>query len=268
MAWMRITAAGLLAAAGICAGAGSAPALASTVTISGTAKAGTTPDSNDANASVNATLSGGVASGSLSTYGNEGGFLAPGGTFEGKVTCMVVSGARVTVGAFGIATREAPGGSEETLPGKYAQLLTVEFGSFPNTVVEGGSPFPDSFGGLGPRFEGVSASAAPKCSKGSFKDQHLPTGGGVIDLSPVISTPKSGHVSHGKVTLTGTGQADQGIELLETADVHPIESGDETTASSKGKWSISLSGLAPGTYDFAVSDGAPTHSNVVEIKVV
>src|ERR1700683_4188686 len=88
-------------------GFGGAPAaLASppTVTLSGEGRDGYSPDSTNASAGVNATLSGGLASGSLETGGKVGDFGGTWFAFRGNVTCMVVEGNQVTVGAFGTAS--------------------------------------------------------------------------------------------------------------------------------------------------------------------
>jgi hypothetical protein len=130
------------------------------------------PDSYTRAAEVGAVSKGRLIRGMLETVGNPPG---PGGSnhpvrFSGHVTCMTVSdeGRRVAVGAYGSVTRRHE--KLERLPGKYAQILTVEFGEFPN-VLEPSSPLTDTFGVLGAEGEGIKSTSRPNCANATFTAQ-------------------------------------------------------------------------------------------------
>ena len=130
-------------------GAAAALAALPTVTLSGEGRNGSSPDSITASADVNATLSGGLASGTLNTSGRAGGFHETWVAFNGNVTCMVVEGKQVTVGALGTASRGPVAGPGATkLPGSYAQLLTVEFGEFKDPYLEYSPIYTAAFGNM------------------------------------------------------------------------------------------------------------------------
>jgi len=144
-----------------------APAASATATytLSGSGNNGLpfSPDSNTRDATVDATRTGTVVGGTLETAGRE---ESPGlfDLFSGSVTCMKVElkGKRVVVGAFGRVHLEG----QPDLPGKYAQILTVEFGSFENPVQE---KFSSRFAILGGSGQGERSLTPPSCSKASFK---------------------------------------------------------------------------------------------------
>jgi len=256
-----------LASLGVVNGASAfpaAPVSPPTVTLSGRASNGRSPDSDLNNAIVNATLSEGIASGTLRTAEPFGPISGEGREFEGTVTCMHVDGARVTVGAVGTASfRGTP------QAGSYIQLLTVEFGEFPNDIEEDGAPFTFTYGDeLG--IEGMPSKGRPKCRDALFSDQMVDPhfNDGAIFLSPSIKSPKSGDISFdGAVKLSGTGQADSTIEVYE---VGHEATGTEVAVSATGTWSLKLAGLRIGARIFQASavDGSEVPSNIVEIAVV
>jgi len=132
----------VVAAIGVCTFAaiglsGAPAALASppTVTLSGRSADGGSPDSAVDEVDVSATLSNGVATGSLSDWGHRGELGGNLDVFEGNVTCMVLHGNRAVVGAFGSAWEDEAGPHDENLqfPGTYAQVLTLEFTDSPRT---------------------------------------------------------------------------------------------------------------------------------------
>jgi hypothetical protein len=253
---------------------GVSQALASppTVTLSGSATDGQiSPNSDRIDASVNATLSNGVASGSLNTRGRVGDeFESTWYEFTGNVTCMIVHGKRVTVGAFGMVTAVTQGfGPPEIshLPGDYAQVFTVEFGEFKNLAEEFGAPLSDTYGMLGEHEDGLQSKTAPSCRKASFAHEALPTEKSVIHLSPSITSPRDGHVSHdGIVKLSGTGEPNRVIEVYE---VGREASTTEVTANADGRWSLTLGGLSPGMHLFTASavNGSAIPANTVEVEV-
>jgi hypothetical protein len=114
-------------------------------------------------ASVNATLSVGIATGTLETSGGSGGLWHE---FKGTVTCMVVEGAHATIGALG-KDREVPtGGPPKAVAGEFAQLLTVEFGEYTDFTKEELPTYTDRFGDmLGTHDEGVEAASRPTAAK-------------------------------------------------------------------------------------------------------
>jgi hypothetical protein len=160
---------------------GASAALASTTyTLSGSGNNGgrPSPDSETRFVSVHATLSRGVAHGTLETGGNLDGSGGPFYEFAGHVTCMKVFDKKhkVTVGAHGTVSFAGT-----VLPGKYAQILTVEFGTFESLEPEGETiTYTDSFGASE---KGVKSSKPPTCSGASFSEQYLPRRGGIIQLT-------------------------------------------------------------------------------------
>ncbi len=249
---------------------GAALASPPSVTLSGSSTNEFTGEHPEARAEVSATLNDGVASGTLSTGGWEPKLGAHHNSFDiftGNVTCMVVRGSRVTVGALGTVSVQPLEGPPTTLPGTYAQLLTVEFGEF-----EAGRHFlPDSFGSLGEYHEGLLSASPPNCHHASFEHQSLPYGQfsqGAIYLSPSITSPTDGHISrNGTVTLSGTGEPNRAIKVYEVGD----EAGaTEVTANANGEWSLTLSGLSAGTHVFTASavNGSEVPANTVEVEVV
>ena len=246
---------------------GAALASPPTVTLSGNGGNGHSPDSNDADAYVSATLSKRIASGSLDTFGRDERVLYRWFHFTGTVTCMDVDGKHVTVGAFGTTRLEGGGQPEEQLPGTYAQVLTVEFGE----IEEPGHEFPVfrsySFGMLGEANQGVQSNAPPNCNKHySFAHQIVPTFG-VIHISPSITWPRDGHISRrGNLRLCGTGEPNRAIKVYE---VGHEATGTEVTADARGKWSLTLTGVSKGTHVFTASavNGSEVPANTVEVIV-
>ncbi len=170
-------------AAGAIGGTGGVAAAATTSTLTGGGSNGApfSPDSVTAVVSeVDASVTRGMASGSLETVGRPTG--GPDGTeyiFSGSVKCMRVmkKGARVIVGASGTVEVRPPNFSEwHQLAGKYEQILTVEPGEFEDPY-EPGRKLHATFGLLGEDYNGVMNNEPPTCKKFSFKHQMLPTGG-------------------------------------------------------------------------------------------
>jgi hypothetical protein len=260
---------------------GSTSALASppALTLSGSGGEGPSPDSTHFRAQVDATLSDGVASGSLVTEGKTGEIAGTWHVFEGSITCMVVNGNRATVGAVGTAHVQPFGPpSTEKLPGVYAQQLTVEFGWFKDGEREAEVFFGDrDFGALGVDDEGVQTEAPPKCEEppAVTSPTELLLGvvgsqqSGSFTISPWITSPGGGdaYVSDtGEVTLSGTGQADTTVTVYEVNDQ---SNGWNTTVSPSGEWSATVTGLTDGLHLLAAStvDGSPVASNTVEVDV-
>ena len=245
------------------------PALASapTVTIEGSGRDGYTPSSTHNQASVNATLSAGIATGTLETSGGSDGLWRE---FKGTVTCMVIEGAHATIGARG-KDREVPiEGPPKALPGEFAQLLTVEFGKYTDYTQEELPTYTDRFGQmLGTRNEGVESSVAPNCGEaGALSSGYLPTSGGVFHLSPSTTSPKDGSLSEsGTVTLSGTAEPNSSIWVYEVGE-EPDE-GTLVTADAEGAWSLTVKELAVGVHVFeALSEsGSKVPSNTVEVEV-
>jgi hypothetical protein len=263
----------LAVAVAICAMAcgWAAPALASppTVTIEGSGSDGFTPSSSHNHASVNATLSGGVATGTLTTSGSSNGL---GHEFKGAVTCMVIDGAHTTVGALGKDRLVPNEGPPKSVPGEFAQLLTVEFGKYTDPSQEESPIYTDRFGGmLGEHDEGVESSVAPDCSEGGAlsSSAYLPTFGGVFHLSPSITSPEDGDVSEtGTVTLSGTAEPNTTIWVYEEGE-EPAE-GTPVTVNAEGAWSLTVEGLSVGIHVFSAiaQSGSTVPSNTVEVEVV
>lgn len=132
---------------------------------------------------VDASLNAGIPSGTLETSGREGSYLGGGWwyTFTGTVTKMRIVGHRAIVWAWGTVERMQTGGPEHmVLPGSYAQVLSVKYGSFMSPF-ENEPPLPDEFGVLGQAEQGIPEEdpgvfPAPR----SFKDQIVNTGEGFI----------------------------------------------------------------------------------------
>jgi hypothetical protein len=251
-------------------GLGATEALAAppSVTLSGTGLDGSPSSSDDKTdfASVNATLSQGVATGTLETAGKKGDVYGTWYVFEGNVTCMVVHGTHVKVGAFGTVWRgpsREPGAPREQLPGTYAQVLSVEFGEFSRAEEFQNPPPPltDTFGMVGENNRGLPSSTPPSCTAlGSFKNQHRPSSGGAIAISPSITSPKDGYRSKtGSVKFSGTAEPNTAIKVYE-------EGGEgrsaDVTADANGKWTVTLNGLGVGAHTFSAISLAPTGSTV------
>jgi hypothetical protein len=264
----------LAVAVAICAMAcaWAAPALASppTVTIEGSGPDGFSPSSVSDKAAVNATLSAGVATGTLETVGKAN---ETSHSFKGAVTCMAIDGAHVTIGALGTDQIQPTFGPPKAVPGEFAQLLTVEFGKYTDPFLEESPIFTDRFGGmLGEHNEGVESSVAPNCAEGvalSSSTAALPTFGGVFHLSPSINSPKDGAVSeNGTVTLSGTGEPNTTIWVYEEGE-EPA-AGTAVTVNAEGAWSLAVEGLSTGVHVFSAIEqsGSKVPSNTVEVEVV
>jgi hypothetical protein len=261
-----------MAICAVACGGWAAPALASppTVTIEGSGTDGSSPSSVRDKAVVNATLSAGVATGTLETVGIAAGV---GHKFKGAVTCMSTEGAHTTIGALGTDQLVPNEGPPKAVPGEFAQLLTVEFGKYTDPFLEESPIFTDRFGGmLGEHNEGVESSVAPNCAEGvalSSSTAALPTFGGVFHLSPSIISPKDGAVSEdGTVTLSGTAEPNTTIWVYEEGE-EPA-AGTAVTVNAEGAWSLTIEGLSTGIHVFRASaqSGSKVPSNTVEVEVV
>ena len=264
----RLVAVGVAACLAACCFASPALASAPTVTIEGSGIDGYTPSSAHDQASVNAALSAGVATGTLETSGGSGGLWH---AFKGAVTCMVVEGAHVTIGALG-KDREVPTeGPPKAVSGEFAQLLTVEFGKYTDFTQEEMPTYTDRFGHmLGTRNEGVESSVAPNCGEaGALSSGYLPTFGGVFHLSPSITSPEDGSVSESAtVTLSGTAEPSSSIWLYEVGE--EPEEGTLVIAHAEGAWSLAVEELAVGVHVFSAlaQSGSKAPANTVEVEVV
>jgi hypothetical protein len=264
----RLLAVGAAVCVAACCFASPALASAPTVTIEGSGHDGYTPSSTHNSASVNATLSAGVATGTLETAGGTGGLWHE---FKGTVTCMTVEGAHTTIGALG-KDREVPNeGPPKAVSGEFAQLLTVEFGKYTDFTKEEMPTYTDRFGGmLGTHNEGVESSVAPNCSEGgALSSGYLPTFGGVFHLSPSITSPKDGSVSEsGTVTLSGTAEPNSSIWVYEAGE--EPEEGTLVTVDAEGAWSLTVEELAVGVHVFSAisQSGSKVLANTVEVEVV
>lgn len=285
---------GLLAVLGVSAtvlvvlgGSGPALAAAPSMTLTGSAQTGFTPDSFGHRVSVDASLSGAVASGSLNTEEHTGGILGGDVGFEStQVTCMVVSGTRVVVGALGRAWKQPnpDPSSREELRGEYVQFLDVDFGRFsPEKVplMPPHSPIEFSYGGLiGAHKEGVPSSEAPSCATAvSSFDAGFYTAGGGMRLSPSIDSPADGTRVHGAhLHVSGGGEPNTTVTVT-AHEERAAEGGgaefpvlDEATVlvGEGGAWSATLK-AAPRARTIVLSacaDVARTPSNPVEVIAV
>ncbi len=265
----RLLAVGVAVCMAACCFASPALASAPTVTIEGSGRDGYSPSSTHNQASVDATLSAGVATGTLTTSGGSGGLWHE---FKGTVTCMVLEGAHVTIGALG-KDREVPNeGPPKAVSGEFAQLLTVEFGEFTDFTREELPTYTDRFGQmLGTHDEGVEASVAPNCGEAGAlsSSAYLPTFGGVFHLSPSIASPEDGSVSEsGTITLSGTAEPSSSIWVYEVGD--EPEEGTPVTADAEGAWSLTVEELAVGVHVFSAlaQSGSKVPANTVEVEVV
>lgn len=261
----------LVTVVALCATAGAAWAAPEPVSISGEANdRGVSPESFVQETSVTATLDGSVASGALKTEAKVGSDLS--GhiyNFDGEVTCVLDRGKRVTIGAFGTVTKSPLMGppEETTLEGKYAQLLTIEFGEFVNPR-QGKPPLTFSYGLLHPDY-GVPSASPPSCAHASFKDQMETTGGKPVYISPTITRPRSGRITRSpNVTLGGRAEPNRPLDVYEVGQ--PPGGGQETTPGPDGRWTLEEQGLALGRHDFVAStvDGSEVPSNAVEVVVL
>jgi hypothetical protein len=251
-------------------GAATALASAPSVTLSGEAGDESTPASKrDRVTSVQATLNGSTPAGTLHTEGSFTGGTGPYSGFDGQVSCVVLAGKRVTVGAFGEAWQVAEGSEEhKPLPGSYAQLLTVEFAKVRVSGPFGETTVSESFKALGTEDQGVSALSPPDCHSGSFEGLH-PDANGALYLSPSISSPLDGAVDDtGSVTLSGTAEPGAVVAIYEPAG--SAAAATVVNADLDGGWTATLSPLAIGVHVFSafVLPGSTIPSNTVEIEEI
>jgi hypothetical protein len=269
-AWARAGAAVIVLTLAVFGWSGASIALASspTITLSGEAVAGTEDPHFLHGATVDATLSNGVATGTLKTSGvieEEGRRNA----FEGEVTCMVAQGNRVVVGALGRAyeLELPPFTGPVQLPVPYAQILTVEFGHFGQLPHEPASfTFAAQFGD---RDEGEPSDTPPNCNAPySWGSQHSPTetphG---IHLSPAITSPTDGSgITGHTVTLSGIAEPNGILAVYEVAQ---SSGGHLVTTDADGAWSTTFTGVPYGThaYTAAAIDGSTVPANTVQVNV-
>jgi hypothetical protein len=235
------------------------------VTIEGEGVNGGSPDSTGLNnILLNATLTGKTALGTLETQGRYGG-LDNGSydAFDGEVTCMIVKGNRVIVGAIGQASRHDEHEGTTIMPGAYVQVAVVEFGEFEGFF---GRPVRHAYGSLGTHHEGEPGTKPPSCKK--MKAMAVQTAATEFDslaLSPSITKPKDGaKSSSGAVKLAGTGEPNSIIVVYQVG-----HSGTEVAVNAQGKWSMKLMGLAPGKYEYTAKalSGSKVTANTVTFEV-
>jgi Glycine rich protein len=235
---------------------------------------GGSPDSDSHQFSADATLQGGVASGTLSTAGKSGDFEGTWTYFSGSVTCMEVKGAKLKIGALGKASEERPAGPPNfgielvALPGTYAQVLTVEFLAPPFFEGPFGAIETFRFGALGTHWAGLPSETAPNCKTlGSFRGLAAASYFQDASLSPSIAAPKSGVKSHtGAIKFKGNGEPNSTIELYENGH---REAGVTVAVNAKGKWATTVSD-APTGEDWYVAQpvqASVAPSNTVEVHV-
>jgi hypothetical protein len=276
-----VLAAGLATALLSVSDPGTALAAAPSITLQGAAQDGFTPDSDRDNVLVDATLASATASGSLDTERHEGDLGPPWYGFEStKVTCMVVAGNRIIVGAVGRAWHQGSfePASKEYSPEQYVQLLDVEFGRF--TVTPTQTPLPFRFGMLGERDEGVQSAVAPNCGAGweSFDAAFLPSLVAGLTLSPSINLPSDGDTSTGGVSVSGDGQPNTAVTVMVHEERRggkgevefPTQGETSTLVDANGSWSATVEGVPPGGQKLisACADVTATASNVVDFSVL
>jgi hypothetical protein len=219
------------------------------------------------NSRVEATLDEKLASGSLEVESKVQEMGIWHYRFRGEVTCMHIEGKRVTVGAFGTVVKFpiGPPPVETPLEGKYADVLTVEFGTFPPYIPGGRAPT-DDFAFLEPLY-GVPASEPPSCAHASFEDQ-WPGYGGAFYMSPTITRPRSGRSAAQRgMVLAGTGEPGRALVIHQTGQSSGTY--EVTVNPADDHWALQLGGLARGTYEFVADavDGSTVPSNTVEVFV-
>jgi len=234
------------------------------VTVSGSfSNSHGSPDSDTFAAVVHATLSGGLARGSLTIadpHGeNEGAYER----FEGRVTCIRVAGSKITVGAFGIVTRSVHNGvrtEQSRFTG--SDSLNLEFGEFFNRFEENAKPLNFEYEG-GPIVEGRRPPS--RCPAASFSE--LSQARGPLYISPSITTTQSGMRSGSHtVTLSGTAEPKRPIVVFAVGR-RPVRT--TVIPDASGEWSLTFTGVGPGRHVFqALAVGASgVASNAVEVVV-
>jgi hypothetical protein len=265
--------AGLALALTVVAGGGSALASPPTLTLSGAAANGGTPDSYGISTiKVSATKTGSLVGGTLETGGRTGGI----GNFShyefsGKVTCMVMSKGRMFVGAFGTAAfHEEKEGTENIIPlaGTYMQVAEVQFVNYKETGPGGEFTVRHEYGSLGEHHRGLSSKVKPKCPEWlSLTSSSGPAFEDSLALSPSITKPKDGFVSTtGTVKFAGQGEPNTFIGVYPVG--HP-EKAIFVAVNAVGNWALTIGGLSVGTHEYVASpvEGPAGLSNTVGFKV-
>jgi len=234
-------------------------------------------------ARVDATLSNGVATGTLSTDGVIESEDNP-NAFSGDVTCMVVQGNRVVVGALGRAYenlneflflqpgQSLPPGIFE-LPGRYAQVLVVEFGQFkvprplPKEEEEEKAASYTFEAQFGRASEGVPSDIPPNCNSSYAGGPQEEPGEGEMHLSPEITSPSEGSIvnSH-TVTLSGIGEPNT---LLGVYEVAQPSGGHVVTVAADGEWSATFTNVPDGNHVYTAGaiNGSNVLANTVQVNV-
>jgi hypothetical protein len=264
---------GLAVALTVGAGAGSALASPPTMTLSGFAASGVSPDSFGLSTiTASATKTGSVVGGTLETGGRTGG-PGDGSHFEftGKVNCMVMSKGLMFVGAFGtVAFHEEIGPTENIIPvaGTYMQVAEVQFVNYKISEPGGEFTVRHEFSSLGEHHEGLPSKVKPRCQEWlSLRSNSGPVLDDTLALSPSITKPRDGFASAtGTVKFAGQGEPNTSIRL------YPVgEPGEAVFAavSAVGKWSLAVSGLAVGNHEYVAgpAEGPAGLSNTVRFTV-
>jgi hypothetical protein len=250
----------LIAAALGCAGASTALASSASVTLNGSGINGYSPDSASESVRVDATSSEGVATGTLRTAGNANADDLNGRwfVFEGEVTCMVVEGDQVTVGAVGSAWVKPTFQEPVQLPRTYAQVMTVELGKFRDPHLEEPVYYPDEYGDmLGTYSDGIESSTPPTCTTpGAAFQGYQPSGGGTISVSPsdavsevppVAEAPPSGSTPEApSPTPEAPSGSTQQTPSSSMTSEQGAASGQTSDSGETSNWSqTTLQGAAP-----------------------
>ncbi len=262
---------------GITAAAGAAFASSRSVTLDGFGDTGESPDTTGISTiSVDATLANGLAGGTLTTVGKVnplGNFYFD--EFTGEVTCMLVSGKRIIIGAFGEATsrREVLGSNpiEEIVtlfPGTYMQVAVVESTDYMRETDGGKVTVRHNYESLGPHHEGLPSSLPPVCKKYRSLEAKTPADfHDTLFQIPAITRPSNGAtIGTGKTTFAGDGEPETPIELYEVG--HESEA-KEVPVNAHGKWHVTISGLAAGIHEFSAraQDGSTVPASPVRFTV-
>jgi hypothetical protein len=268
----RVIAIAIVLAFAVLGSPGASVALASPPTITlrgaGSDEPPGDPDGDRDNVSVSATFSNGIATGTMRTEGRrkEG---PPGlfNYFEGNVTCMVVQGNRVVVGALGEAFEQEEQNFARFAqkPGTYAQVLTVEFGTFMGFEGVATDSWDAQFGTFD---EGTPAATPPDCGVAfPWTSQKVGKVTDAIHLSPEITSPTDGSViSSHAVTLSGIAEPNAALEVYE---VGQSSSGQFVTVPADGAWSTMFTGVPDGMHIFtaAAIEGSTVPANTVQVNV-
>jgi hypothetical protein len=255
------------------AGAGSALASSPTMTLSGFAASGVSPDSFGLSTiAVSATKAGSIVGGTLETGGRTGG---PGDgshfEFSGKVNCMMMRKGLMFVGAFGtVAFHEEIGPTENIDPvaGTYMQVAEIQFVNYKFSAPDGEHTVRHEFNSLGEHHEGLPSKLKPKCQEWlSLTSSSGPVLDDTLALSPSIAKPRDGFVSPtGTVKFTGQGEPNTFIGLYPVG--HP-GAAVLAAVNALGNWSLTFSGLAIGDHEYVAApvEGPAGRSNRVRFTV-